>query len=164
MTNKKGSRDDLVWLKINLLGVILPSFQREVDMIRSQIQTLERKFKDFAAIDVIYRKNGTKVEGKIIEEGENHLKLKTRFGSATIPREEVDRIERGKGTEAEFPTRYAEAKGSVEKLTPLLVWCDEKKLVLQKQYVASQILLLDAANSRARSELGLGQPAIPGPK
>ncbi|HVR84796.1 MAG TPA: hypothetical protein VMU54_10835, partial [Planctomycetota bacterium] len=65
--SKRGSSDDLDWLRNRILGESIPTFQREAEQIRSQILTLEPKLKENAATDVIYRKNGTKVEGQIGE-------------------------------------------------------------------------------------------------
>jgi hypothetical protein len=157
---KRGSSDDLDWLKTRVLGESLPSFQREAEQIRSQILTLEPKLKENAATDVIIRKNGTKVEGQIGETTETAVKIKTRFGAASIPKEEIARIEKGKGSATEYPARYAEAKDNLDKLAPLLAWCTEKGLKLEKEYVAYKILLLDASNEKARIAVGLSRPVI----
>jgi hypothetical protein len=158
--SRRGASEDLDWLKTRILAESIPTFQREAEQVRSQVLALEPKLKENAATDVIYRKNGTKVEGQIVETTDAYVKIKTRFGAASIPKEEIQKIEKGKGSATEFPARYAEAKGNLEKLVPLLAWCTEKSLKLEKEYVAYNILTMDASNEKARSAVGLARPVI----
>jgi hypothetical protein len=162
MTNKRGSSDDIEWLKAHVLNEAVPSFQRDAEQIHSQVLALEPKLKENAATDAIFRKNGTKVEGQIVETTESYVKIKTRFGAASIPKDEISKIEKGKGSATEFPAQYAAAKGNLDKLVPLLAWCSDKSLRLEKEFVAYNILALDASNDKARSAAGLGRPAIVG--
>jgi hypothetical protein len=157
---KRGSQEDIDWLKTRILAESIPTFQHEADQVRSQILALEPKLKETAATDVIYRKNGTKVEGQIVETTETFVKIKTRYGAASIPKEEISKVEKGKGSATEFPGRYADARGNVDKLAPLLAWCTEKNLKLEKEYVAYNILTLDASNEKARSAVGWSRPVI----
>lgn len=159
-SSRRGGTDDVDWIKTRILAESLPTFQREAEQIRSQTLALEPRLKENAATDVITRKNGTKVEGQIVETTEAFVKIKTRFGAASIPKDEVQKIEKGKGSATEFPARYAEAKGSLEKLVPLLAWCTEKSLKLEKEFVAYNILTMDASNEKARSAVGLARPVI----
>jgi hypothetical protein len=158
--NRKGSPEDVQWIKSRILGESLPAFQREAEMVRSQVLGLEPKLKENAATDVIYRKNGTKVEGQIVETTDAFVRIKSRFGSVPIPKEEIAKVEKGKGSATEFPAQYAEAKGSLEKLVPLMAWCAEKSLKAEKEFVAYTVLTLDASNERARTAVGLARPAI----
>jgi len=162
ISSKRGSSDDIDWLKAHVLNEVVPSFQRDAEQIRSQVLALEPKLKENAATDVIFRKNGTKVEGQIVETTETYVKIKTRFGAASIPKEEIAKIEKGKGSATQFPAQYAAAKGNIDKLVPLLAWCAENSLKLEKEFVAYNILTLDASNERARSAAGIGRPAIVG--
>ncbi len=163
--NRKGAADDVSWIKSRILGESLPAFQREAEMVRSQVLALEPKLKENAATDVIIRKNGTKVEGQIVETTDAFVRIKSRFGSVPIPKEEIAKVEKGKGSATEFPAKYAEAKGSLEKLVPLMAWCAEKSLKTEKEFVAYNVLTLDASNDRARIALGLARPATgPGGK
>jgi len=158
--NKKGSSDDIDWLRTRILNEAIPSFQREADSIRSKVLELEPKLKENVASDVIFRKNGTKLECQIVQETPEFVKVKSRFAAVSIPRDEIERIEKGKGAATEFPGKLAEAKGQLEKLAPLLAWCAEKGLKLEKEYVAYVILTLDASNEKARTTAGLGRPAV----
>lgn len=157
---KKGTSEDVEWLKSRVLNEFMPAFQREADLIRSQVLALEPKLKENAATDVIIRKNGTKVEGQIVSQTDTEVKIKTRFGAATIPASEVQKIEKGKGSATEFPQRWTDAKGSLEKLVPLLAWCQEKNLKLEKEYVAYNVLTMDASNEKARTAVGLSRPSV----
>lgn len=157
---KKGTSEDIDWLKVRLLGEAIPSFQREADMIRSKVLELEPKLKENVASDVIYRKKGGKVEGQIIQETEEYVKVKSRFGAVSIPREDIEKVEKGKGAALEFPGKYNDAKGSLDKLVPLLAWCTEKSLKFEREYTAYVILTLDASNDKARTAVGLSRPTI----
>jgi hypothetical protein len=158
--NKRGSPDDIEWLKARIINEVIPLFQREAELIRAQVLALEPKLKENAATDVIIRKNGTKVEGQIVSQTETEVKIKTRFGAAAIPAAEIAKIEKGKGSATEFPQRYADAKGNLEKLVPLLAWCAEKNLKLEKEYVGYTVLTMDASNEKARSAVGLSRPSM----
>jgi hypothetical protein len=163
LRTRRGSSNEVEWLRSKLLAESLPSFQREADAIRSKILELEPKLKENTASDVVIFKEGRRIEGQIVQETETFVKLRSRFGAITIQREEIARIEKGKGAGTEFPAKYADAKGNLDKLDPLLAWCTEKGLKLEKDYVAYSILTLDASNEKARSAVGLSRPAI-GPK
>jgi len=63
-SSRRGSSDDVDWLKSRILAEAVPSFQREAEQIRSQVLALEPKLKENAATDAIFRKNGTKVEAR----------------------------------------------------------------------------------------------------
>jgi len=158
--SRKGTAEDVDWIKTRILSESLPSFQREAELIRSKLLELEPKLKESAATDVIIRKNGTKVEGQIVETTETFVRIKSRFGSVPIPKEEIAKVEKGKGTAAEFPAKYAEAKDSTEKLAPLLAWCAEKNLKVEKEYVAYAVLAIDASHEKARTAIGWSRPVI----
>jgi hypothetical protein len=157
--SRQGSAEDLEWLRNRILGETMSGFQREADLIRSKVLELEVKVKEPVATDVIYRKNGTKLDCQIIQETEEFVKVKIRNAAATIPRSDIERIEKGRGAATEFTAKNAEAKGKLEKLLSLLAWCSEKQLKLEKEYISYQILLLDAANDKARTTVNLARPA-----
>jgi hypothetical protein len=169
MRTRKGTSDDLEWLKSRILGEAIPSFQRDADIIRSKALAIEPKLKENVASDVIYRKNGTKIEGQIIQQTDTVVKIKCQFGTVSIPAEDIQRVEKGKGAALDFPAKYADASRAatpaerVEKLAPLLAWCIEKSLKLHKEYVAFVILSLDPSHDAARKAAGMPRPAISAP-
>jgi hypothetical protein len=163
LTMKRGSQEDLDWLKTKIVGEVLPGFQQEAAEFRSQVQTLEPKaFQDIAS-DVIYRKNGTKFEGKIVPQGNPAVvKIQGRGIAVAIPVEEIERIEQGKGSALQFKPKYEEAKGNLDKLVPLLEWTREKGLKTEKELVAYMILTLDASHEKARSAINRARPSLQG--
>jgi hypothetical protein len=164
LNQKKGTSDEIDWFSKHVLEEILPSFEADAKSIRLKVSELEPKVKDNPAPDAVYMKDRRRLDGKIVEQTPEHVKLKSRLGTGTLLREEIDRIEKGKGMGMEFAERYDKSKGSVDKLLPDMAWCAEKNLTIEKQYVACQILLLDPSNEKARSASGLGRTAIPGTK
>jgi hypothetical protein len=168
--NLKGSTADVAWLNSRILLEILPVFRNEADTIKSKVLELEPNLNQNVASDVIYLKDGRKLEGQIIEETAEFVKIKNKLGSVKLPIGEILRIEKGKGTALEFLARFAEAMKAataaekLEKLAPLLAWCAEKNLKTQKEYVAHVILTLDASHEKARGAAGLRRPGIPPPK
>jgi len=60
-------------------------------------------FTGAAFADTVYLKNGRKLEGKIISEGEDAIKLKMKYGIQTIERNDIERIEKSEPAEEEKP-------------------------------------------------------------
>jgi hypothetical protein len=158
--SRRGTSEDVDWIKTRILSESIPSFQREAETVRSKILELEPKLKESAATDVIIRKNGTKVEGQIVETTDAFVRIKSRFGSVPIPKDEIAKVEKGKGSAAEFPGKYAEAKDNIEKLGPLLAWCVDKNLKVEKEYVAYSVLTIDASHEKARTAVGWSRPVL----
>jgi hypothetical protein len=158
--SRKGTLEDVDWIKTRILSESLPTFQREAEQVRSKLLELEPRLKENAATDVIIRKNGSKVEGQIVETTDAFVRIKSRFGSVPIPKEEIAKVEKGKGSAAEFPAKYAEAKDSIDKLATLLAWCTDKNLKVEKDYVAYTILSIDPSHEKARTTIGWSRPVI----
>jgi len=160
----KAAPDDIEWMKTRFVGEALPAYQREADLIRSKALELESKVKENVGSDVIHMKDGRKIEGEIIEDTEEYVKVKARFGSVKIPKSEILKIEKGKGAALDFPAKFADAMKpaapaeKLAKLTPLLAWCVEKNLSLQKEYVSYVILTQDASHEAARRNVNLARP------
>jgi hypothetical protein len=158
--NKRGQQEDIDWLRARILGEVLPGFEQESIMIRSKVQALEPKLTQVVASDRLIFKDGRKpLECEVVQVTDDFVKIRNRNIAVTYPRAEIERIEKGKGAGSEFPGRYAEAKGRPEKLVPLLAWCKDRSLKLEMEYVAYQILTLDAANDAARAAVGLDRSA-----
>lgn len=157
---KQGSTDDVEWLKSRILTESLQSFQREAEMIRQQIPAIEPKLKENQSADKIIYKNGTVLNGQILQKTETEVKFKTRYGGATIPISEILRIEEGKGAGVEFPPQYAKAKGDLKQLVPLFAWCSDRNLKLEKELVAYNILTLDPTHEKARVAVAMTRPVI----
>lgn len=164
LKRKNAPSDDIEWMKTRILGEALPAYQRDADHIRSKILELEPKLRENVAGDVIIFKDKRKVECQIIEQTPDYIKVKGRFGGAKYPMSEIEKIEQGKGAALEFPPKFAEAMKpaaplqKLEKLVPLLAWCVEKNLSIQKEYTAYVILTQDASHEGARKMLNLARP------
>jgi hypothetical protein len=156
----KGFHEDLSFLQDTILGDVIPRFEQETAQFRAKVQELEPKVMATASADVIYFKDGGKVEGVIEEETADIVKIRTRFGSVNRQKSDIERIEKGKGAVTEFPAKYKAAAGRIEGLMTLLAWCKEKGLVTHKEFVGYQILTMDPASERVRQELGLPKTPI----
>jgi len=134
--NKKGLQEDIDWLRSRILGEVLPAFEQESIMIRAKIQTIEPKLAQGVPSDRLIFVDGRKpVECEVLLANDEIVKVKIRNNGVTYKKEEILRIEKGKGAATEFPARYSEAKGSPDKLGPLLT--------------------IDAANDGARAAVGM---------
>jgi hypothetical protein len=161
---KKGIQEDIDWLRGRILGEVLPAFEQESIMIRSKIQAIEPKLTQGVPSDRLIFVDGRKpVECEVLQETDEIVKVRIRNNGVTYKKEEIQRIEKGKGAATQFPPRYTEAKGNLAKLVALQSWCKEKSLKLELEYVAYQTLTLDAANEAARAAVGLDRPAAPAP-
>ena len=160
----RAASEDIDWLRSHILAATISSFQRDADHIRSKVLEYQEKVKENVGSDVIFFKDKRKIEGQIIEQTPEYIKVKGRFGGVKYPMTEIEKFEQGKGAALEFPAKFAEAMkpttaaGKLEKLGPLLAWCVEKNLSLQKEYVAYVILTQDAANDNARKIVNLPRP------
>jgi len=99
----------------------------------------------FCLADVIILKDGTRIEGKIIEENSKEVKVQFKFGSCTYKRTDIKKIIYQKTPEEE----YAEKLKGIDKDSPddhekLADWCKEKGLtdLEQKHRAEARILRL----------------------
>jgi hypothetical protein len=107
-----------------------------------------------------------RVEGKVEQETEESIKIKSRFGSVRVLRGDIARVERGKGAGAFFPDKLKAAQGKAPDLVALMGWRKENNLKVEMGFVAYLALGLDPLHEEARTEVGLGKPLAgsrPGP-
>ena len=147
---KMGSQDDVAFLSLKIQAEVLPAFEREAVTVRSRAAQLEPKLKETTAVDVVHFKDGRKVTGQVLEDTAEHVKIKSRLGSMTLPRADVSRIERGKGGGLEFGGRLAACPRTVPELAKLLAWCQEGSLKTEGEYVGLLIVALDPRHEPAR--------------
>lgn len=105
--------------------------------------------------DTIYRKDGRKVDGEILEETDQQVIVKTKFGPVTIERSDILRIEKGLPLIEQFGERWEQ----VDRTDPLALidlaeWCDENRLGRESRKVYREVLKVDTENEIARRELG----------
>jgi hypothetical protein len=68
-----------------------------------------------------------------------------------------DALRVGQGASAEFPTRFKEAQGRIDKLAELVEWCKKSGLAAQREYTAWIIVLKDPLHEKGREEAGLSR-------
>ncbi len=108
-----------------------------------------------ACADILYLKDGRKLEGEILSQTATEVKIKVQFGRSraemTIARKDIEKIELGALPDEEFRKR-------LETLDPadlaahqaLLEWCKQKKLLDQAKLIQ---LRLPAVEIAARKKL-----------
>lgn len=79
--------------------------------------------------DVVHLKNGGVVRGTIVEDKDGKVVVKTRSGSITIDREDIDRIEQVETPEEALARKRTELKaGDAPARAGLAEWCVEQRL------------------------------------
>jgi hypothetical protein len=161
----KGVPEDADFLQSILTGGKLKAVRDEMAAIAQALPTLERESQEGLPVDKITYVGGRTMNCKIIEESPEIVKVERRQsngvgGQLPIPRDNILRVEKGKGIGAEFPARWEAAlKGSVASQVEQLVWCKENNLVGQAKMIAYTIVRSDPSNTQARIEAAL--PADP---
>ncbi len=78
-----------------------------------------------ALADEVILKNGDRVSGKVIAESESSVTIETGYGKLTIPRSDIERVERVNPYREEYVRRLA---GLAAKHRELAKWCEENNL------------------------------------
>jgi serine/threonine protein kinase len=152
---RQGSAEDTGFLA-GRFTELLRKAEDEQKQIETRRRELEARIADAAAqTDAVVCKDGRRIEGTLLEETETQVKVKARFGAVTISRDDVARIERGKGAAAEFRAAYAAAIGKKADLMRLVSFARDKKLSPQQELAALGVVALDPADERARADAGL---------
>jgi hypothetical protein len=108
-----------------------------------------------ARADVVYLRSGGKVEGVVVSDAPDAVKVKTRFGVQTIARSDVDRIEKKETPEQVYAKRLAALRGDdVAGLLELAQFCKEKDLVAEWKATLEKVIAADPKNAEAQTALG----------
>ena len=151
----QGSSDDSGFLS-GRLSDLLRKAEDEQKQIAARIHELEARLGDSSLqTDSVVCKDGRHIEGTILEESPTQVKIKSRFGAVTIARDELLRIEKGKGSAAEFRTAYQAAAGRKADLVKLVSFAKERKLAPQQELAALAVVALDPADEHGRADAGL---------
>ena len=106
------------------------------------------------AADTVVCRDGRRIQGKIAEETEAHVKLTVKHGSVTIPRYQIKEIIRGATTEEVYEDRRARTDASdVKALLELAAWCAENGLRKEAAAEYERVLAADPENLRAHDAL-----------
>jgi HEAT repeat protein len=111
-----------------------------------------------AFADTVYLKDGRKLEGEIVSEGEETIKLKMKYGSITIDRGDIERIEKGQQTdkkETETQPERGEEPGTAEEKSQA-----KKENRVTRPKVTLDPVKLDKKVRKLVSKLGTGWPGI----
>jgi tetratricopeptide (TPR) repeat protein len=108
-------------------------------------------FASVAYAETVILKTGDKIEGKVIEETEEYVKLETKWGELKINKSEIEKIERGDPVVEEFNKKRAEL---AEKHFELAMWCKEKGLKEEMKKELESVIALNPDHEGARAELG----------
>jgi hypothetical protein len=161
----KGLPEDGDFLQSILTGPKLKAVRDEISTIAQTLPTLERESEENLPVDKVSLSDGRTLNCKILDEGPEVVKVARMLaggvgGQLPLRRENITRIEKGKGIGAEFAAQWATArKGSLSAMIELLLWSKTNNLAGQAKMVAYTILKSDPANPQARTEAGL--PADP---
>ncbi len=150
--------DYLTWI---LAQDKLKSVKDEIALLNRMLPVLEREAQENLPVDKLVLNEGGKVVNcKVLDEGEESVKVARAGGQMSFRKESIKAIERGKGIGKEFATRWETVKkDSVAAQVEFLAWCKENALAPQAKMVAYTIVRADPSNAGARIEAGL--PAEP---
>ncbi len=108
-----------------------------------------------ASADVVHLRDGRKLEGKVVAETATSVTLKLKFGEQTIPKSDIDRVERKATTEEEFEERLAAiGAGDANAFHDLGVWAKRRALVSQATACFEKAIAANPDHAGAREELG----------
>jgi hypothetical protein len=151
----QGSREDTLFLT-GRFSELLRKAEQEQRTFAARVKELEAGLADPGSVtDTVVCKDGRRIEGTILEETDDHVKIKSRFIAITLRSDEILRVEKGKGSSADFRKGYEASRGKKTELLKLLAMAKEKKLALQLELAATAVLVLDPGDERCRNEIGL---------
>jgi hypothetical protein len=109
--------------------------------------------------DVVYKKDGGKVEGTIVasKSDDDTLFLETSFGAVKLDRDEVLRIESATPAQKEYLRRKKVAPATADAQFELALWCLENKLASEYRLLLEKVIELDPNHLQARKRLGYVQ-------
>ncbi len=107
-----------------------------------------------AVADIIYLNTGGIVKGKIVDEDEDQVIIKTRFGEVPIDRDDIDFIERGTPKEI-FQQRLKRInKNDSDAYVELAGWAQTVGLKEEAKQMFEKAIEIEPDNYFARAELG----------
>jgi len=94
-----------------------------------------------AAADTVVCKDKRRIEGKIVEETETHVKLQVKNGAVTIPRHQIEKVIHGATTLEVYEQRRDRVDASdPAALLDLAIWCHDNHLEKQSQSEYERVL------------------------
>src|SRR5579883_3423613 len=111
------------------------------------------------AEDVVTKTDGGKLKGKVLVDAPDVVKIKTAGGVITLPRDEVQSVQREKDVAEQLSTRIKEIEKAqtAAKWLELAGWCDEHDLWVAELDALKKVVKLDPDNEKAWVQLGYRQ-------
>jgi hypothetical protein len=108
-----------------------------------------------SSADTVTFKDGRTVEGKIIDQNDEIITIKTSFGTQRISRRDVAKIEKGDTAHDEYKRRRAALRSDdVEGHLKLAHWARESKLFAESKDLYRMVLVLEPNHPIANRALG----------
>jgi hypothetical protein len=156
----RGYAEDVEFLTERVLVEMMSAVSDDTNGIRTQRLECEARARQAEAGggDVLIKNDGTRLEGRVVEAGDDVVKIEvTRGGMSgvvTVSRGDIREIVKGGGAAAEFPGRLSAAKGKLLPLLDLAKWCKAGNLPAQRDLVHCHVLEIEPGNETARLALG----------
>ena len=110
-----------------------------------------------ATADVVKLKDGRSFEGTVVEQNDQKVVIKTKFGMNELQRSEVESVEIKATAAEEFRNRREAAKDDAAALFDLYVWAKTNGLKTQSKQALRDVIKVDADHTEARKLLGYVQ-------
>jgi len=111
-------------------------------------------FPEALPADVVHLKSGVTIEGKVVDLGDQ-IKVEMKFGSRTIPKQKILRIETAKSTREEFQRKLKTLDPeNIEQHLTLAEWCEPRSLKEEAKLCLERVLAENPDHDFARDKLG----------
>jgi tetratricopeptide (TPR) repeat protein len=105
------------------------------------------------ALDIVRMHGGRAIEGEIVAEDYDCVRLKTSHGVVELSKEDIDSIERDLDLDKEFENRFGKA-GSASDFYELGLWCEDYKRAELAKKCYEKAIKLDPSHAPSRTKLG----------
>ena len=157
----EGTPSDVTFLSERVLEQFAADVASEQATIEEQVVALGKTAVGASQSDMIEKADGTKLEGRVLEETPEGVKFERKVGNlkaiVTLKPEEIRKITRGAGAGNEFPERLKKAGTDAKALAALAAWCKESGLKDRADYAAWLALKQDPDQAEARKFLGFAK-------
>jgi hypothetical protein len=105
--------------------------------------------------DIVKRKDGSEVKGKILSEDEEGISVATEFGVVKIPKADVETVLKEPSLKEQYGTKLKEtAVNDAKAQYELGLWCKNKGMKVEARYHFLKVIEIDPDFADARKELG----------
>ncbi len=111
-------------------------------------------FASVARADILFLKDGKKLEGKVTKEDATAITIETKFGSFTIERSKIDRIDKQRLPKEELEQLVKDAGDNADKMWDAACYARDKKIKDRYLDIAKRVIALDPSHRQANEALG----------